>query len=495
MANPKSELPNYLTQSELVETTRANGGGVQVVNPISYGNKGIQDIVSQPDILQGIECAPYQFMDTVDKRYTYQTEDNDLGISTVQRYLGQKYAQKVIGQMPLVFFTPCEPVFMQDFSNEDKDRVLGYLTSGDGSGLNFIMDKNAQYYGVKYAYADYYNYVNLMLSSMAYYLGIHKDTIMIDGKPTELRYVNWANNTNSSFKSFFSSKENVMFFADSLSSVDLQFSNNTTQSSLASQINGFSDQVHELQFLLGGDESVIQSVIDTGIDSTSSISKAFTDALGTLGGGLVGSLADRGVNTILNGGKIIFPEIWADSQHDESYSLTFKLRSPDHDSLSIFLNILKPYCLLLALALPRSVEGNANAYRSPFLLKCSSRGIFNINMGIIDSLSVTKGEECQWNDDGLPTQMDVSISVKNLYSHLAMSGFKDNGYLVTNTQFQDFIANTAGLNVLQYNANIGEKINYDIYKLSEAFVSYPGRKYNEFSNAISNLIYNVAKRI
>ena len=104
----KSTLPNYMRATDLVETNLFAGGGTQVVNPVSYGQKDIMSKVGEPDILQGIECTPYQFMDSVDRRYVPNGNDkNDIGSSMSHRYLGQKYAQKVISQMPLVFFTSC----------------------------------------------------------------------------------------------------------------------------------------------------------------------------------------------------------------------------------------------------------------------------------------------------------------------------------------------------------------------------------------------------
>jgi len=491
MAN--TSLPNYMDKKSLIDSYyAAGGGGVQAINYKDY-NQTVANYMSSIDLLQGIECSPYQFMDTVDVRYNLNTSKNT---TTSFRYIGQKYAQKIMSQMPLVFFAPCEPVFMEDFDGNDKDRVISSLLDENNKGpLEFILDKNAQYYGVRYAYADYYNYVNIMLNSIAFYLGIQDETVTLNGESKKIKSIDWSNSTNDFFRTYFSAKENVIFFADSLTTIDLNFSNNTTTSSLASQINGYSEQVKELQFLLGSDDSTIANLYDATTESVSSISKSLSGVLGQLGGGIVGSLADKGVNTILNGGKVIFPEIWADSEHSESYSLNFKLRSPDHDSLSIFLNILKPYCLLLALTMPRTIVGNSNGYRSPFLVKCFSKGLFNINMGMVESLSVTKGDECQWNDDGLPTQMDISLSVKNLYSHLAMSGYESGDYFVTNSQFQDFLANTAGLNVVQFGANTGNRIDYKVYKLDTYVGGFVSRKFNQASQAITNLIYSVIKRI
>ena len=87
--------------------------------------------------------------------------------------------------------------------------------------------------------------------------------------------------------------------------------------------------------------------------------------------------------------------------------------------------------------------------------------MFNIDMGMITSLSVSKGAESQWNDDGLPTQIDITLQIDDLYSVLAMSGFEPVGLfhplrasnqltrIVNNTAYMDFLANMAGLNICQ----------------------------------------------
>ena len=213
---------------------------------------------------------------------------------------------------------------------------------------------------------------------------------------------------------------------DGLSQVSEQYSNDTTESSLASQINGFADTANEIKFLFGEKGGMIGSLYDSASEVTASITSSLSNVIGKLGGGIVESLADKGVNTILNGGKIIFPKIWSDSSAERSYSIDIKLRSPDHDSTSIFLNVLKPYCRILALTLPQLMDDNPNGYKSPFLVKGSCKGMFNIDMGMITSMSVTKGAECCWNDDGLPTQIDINITIEDLYSSLAMSGFGRN---------------------------------------------------------------------
>ena len=156
---------------------------------------------------------------------------------------------------------------------------------------------------------------------------------------------------NSSFKTFFSSKENIVFYLDGLDTVSESFSNETTQSSIASTINGFSDTAREVKFLFGENGNAMADLINSGSEITNNITSSLQGAVTNVAGGIIGSLSNKGVNTVLNGGKIIFPEVWSDSDFSRSYTIEIKLRSPDHDNLSIFLNIIKPYCKLLALAI------------------------------------------------------------------------------------------------------------------------------------------------
>ena len=65
-----------------------------------------------------------------------------------------------------------------------------------------------------------------------------------------------------------------------------------------------------------------------------------------------------------------------------------KLVSPSGDKLSIFLNILVPIYHLLGFCLPR--EATDQAYFSPFLIRAYYKGLFNVDMAIMPSLSVTK---------------------------------------------------------------------------------------------------------
>lgn len=389
----------------------------------------------------GVEGMPYQFHPTVDRRFA-GTWKHGAG-------MGRKYASKIFSRMPLLFLTPCTASFMQGFNASDKG-VIASAIFGNENVNSEIIEGTGMYYTGHMAYDEYWEYVNIMLRSVAYFLGINKEPFGPNG--SLLENADWAYETNYHYKNFFSSKESVIFYTDALTSVSKSFSNDYGASSIASQINSYSDQLNEIKFLLGSDASIASTVLGAADATTDSIANDVLAGLSgkALGGGIVQSLASDGVNTILNGGKIIFPDIWQDSHFSESYSVDCKFRSPDNDSVSIFLNVIKPYCKLLAFVMPHQDINNTHAYMAPFLCRASARGKFSVELGAISSLNATSGADCQWNDDGLPTQIDVSIDITNLYQSLAMSK-STNLYadVARNTAYMDFLGNMAGLNIVE----------------------------------------------
>ena len=436
--------------------------------------------------LNGVEAMPYQFLQSVDNRINGTK-------------IGRKYAEKIMNRMPLLFLTPCRPKALADFSKKDKDNIIQMLV--DNSLDEELISGTGKYYSTTFAYEEYYRYLNCMLSAVSAFLNIYDEKIIINGNKSSIGTFNWTKELNSSFKTFFSSAENIVFYLNEFNSISENFSNSTRESSIASQINGTSDEVNEIKFLLGENSGFLSRLANNTSKAVSSISSALSDIVGAVGGGIVGSLADEGINTIANGGKIIFPEIWSNSEYSRSYSLDIKLRSPDHDKLSIYLNILKPYCKILALCLPRVMESeelyDVNGYQSPFLVKAFSKGKFNIDMGMITGLSVNKGAECQWNDDGLPTQIDITLDIAELYSVLAMSGFDNNlirfdknikrtMQIVNNTAYMDFLANMAGLNV--GTMDVGKRIRMFFYLTKANLSLAPSMKYTEFEQIVSRII-------
>jgi len=140
--------------------------------------------------------------------------------------------------------------------------------------------------------------------------------------------------------------------------------------------------------------------------------------------------------------------VWSDSTFERGYNLTFKLFSPYGDRLSIFENIYIPFIMLLAMALPKQI-GTAS-YITPFFIRAFAKGLFSCELGIITSLSVSKGEDM--NDrtfEGYPRSMTVSLNIKDLTPKLSLS--LDGGVFgvisAKNVGFKEYLFNLANIDL------------------------------------------------
>jgi hypothetical protein len=456
--------------------------------------------------LNGIFGVPYQFMDDVDPRLE-KSKNNNNG-------LGAIYSERIFTHMPLLFLTPCKQKFMPEFTKEDQSKVLDSLLSGNADAANSISG-NGRYYTTDFDAEQYYGYVNTMCREVACFLGIGDVKLPISNQP--LKRIDWGTIRNSKFNNTLQTKDSVLFYLDGGATMDDSFSNSTTESALASTINGMADQVNELKFLLG-ESSAASALMELGNMVSSGVSGAMSGIFGgnssELMGGMLADLSSNGIKTIVSGGKILFPKIWSNSEFDRSYNFNIKLRSPDHDSLSIYLNILVPYLHALAFVLPKQSNASLNGYVSPFLLRAYCKGFFNIDCGMVTSLSVSRGAEAQWNDDGLPTQMDISMTIEDLYSGLSMTSMNDVGdsdglvsgiwngikgaaggnvvAVVKNTAMVDYLANLAGLNVAE--EPLGRRVTLATFLLSSTVPETGHRIWSRFGEEGAKWFYNTFYR-
>ena len=186
-----------------------------------------------------------------------------------------------------------------------------------------------------------------------------------------------------------------------------------------------------------------------------------TDFFSSMATGVAGSLdLTGGVEMLMGAGFLDVPEIWNSSQFNKSYNFDFQLRSPYGDPISIFYSLYIPLIMLICGAFPRSV--GQNAYTSPFLVRAYCQGMFSVPLGIIDSISIKRGNaEYGWaNASGamLPTEIDVSMTIKDLspVMHLAIAdgSIAENikawfSILGQNSTFQEYMLTLSGVNIAQ----------------------------------------------
>ena len=433
---------------------------MQFVNT-EYGNVMSNDAVTDTLLisdLNGVWGIPYQFPESVDP----PLDENDSSRIT----FGYFYADRIINRMPLLIMSPGKVSFMKSYKDGQKTAILDALaSSGDGNSQTVIGDflsKPGKYYTFEYDQASYWEYVDAMNHACAVYLGIDDVEVSLNGKRGKLGSFHWKDCSNNKFDSLLNSNESyVCFYADAETTKSESFSNSTQKSQLADSVNSMSDVAKEVMFLMGahGEADVVSWIQEQSGNINNIINDIGDIANDLLGGSTVVKELSKEFATIATGGKLIFPEIWSDSEFTQSLDVKIKLRCPCPNKVSWFLDILAPINMLIALTLPRTPYGknilgedysgnpSANGYFSPFLVRAFYKGLFNCDMGIITDLSFSKGKEGSWTIDGLPSEVDVDITIKDLYNVMAMTNNNQPTEFLNNTTFLNYLANSCGISI------------------------------------------------
>jgi hypothetical protein len=236
------------------------------------------------------------------------------------------------------------------------------------------------------------------------------------------------------------------------------FTNGVAPSMIEGLMNQASDYAKEIGFLLSsgiGSDARSQEKLREQIDN---ISKGVTG-----GNGILSRLLS-GASTIISGANIAFPELWKTSNFGRSYNIDMTFKTPYGNKKSIFMDILVPMAHWICLAAPRMMT--VNTYGNPFLCKFFIPGFCSVDMGIVENLTITKGGDGScWSADGLPTEVNLSVSIKDLYTQLSMHRINavsptDIYNFVWNTNLLDYLMVQTGLNMRQSEA----KTKIDILK-------------------------------
>lgn len=403
--------------------------------------------------INGIMGVPYQFDTEIDIPY-------ETGAT-----VGRKYMEKILSVMPVMFVTPGEPVFMDGYGKDAKkkmvDKLLNnfiteHLSEGgvddEGSTLDELAgNDDGRYYSFGSQFAEYCKYANMALRVLAQFMNIgHVKIPTANGGKTRLRNVRVQDLLSNSFRKAFAADSVIPFYLDAETSITENFSNDTTESILSQTANQGSEIARQIQFVAGSHDpgGIVGAVKDAVSGAGDSLLNTGADLMNNLGSSVFGNgLINRvtsELTTIVTGGKIVFPEMWNSSSYSKSYNITMKLRSPDPDPVSIFLNIYAPIILWVSMAAPRQVGNSANSYASPFLVRCTYKSIFNVDLGIVQSLDITTGGEDKWNALGQPTQAEITVTIKDLYSTMFIS--KGAG-IINNTAQMDYLALKAGVDM------------------------------------------------
>lgn len=472
---PKTILPlNKISRSVESENIDEIDSLDQESMTYLYDNgKDLSKIESKPNNLRGIFGVPYQYDDISDPSY----EDSSNSI-------GWKFYNTYITRSPLLYLTPVKPKFMPGFSKDDKNNLLTAIFNNDESALSLFLNDSksgARYFSTKFATKEYYDRFDTLARALAMYLGIGDIVIPGLGKLRTGFFENYISSSSKGVSSYFGDKNTLIYYVESINTITETHSNETTQSKLEGQLNSVSDIVNEISFIGGAATGGLPSFIENPIENVGSLVNDFIGKFGVLG-----KRVSEALNAISKGGKLILPEIWSNSDFSFTGGNTFniKLVAQNPCKLGWFFDIGLPYMSLVALVSPHNIDNNS--YSSPFMVKAYCKSSISMDMGIISSLEIKKGDIGKWTVDGLPTEVEITIDIKNLYSSMSIS--RSTSELSTNSFCLDYLANIAGVNI---NKPSFER-TVELFKVGlnetfspRMFSRYIGLKLEELSNNLT----------
>ena len=495
-----SETSNSPAPAENAETTSSSDGLDQAIYNMLNSIK-IEDTLESHSRVFGM---PFQFTDVADYRPT-----------TSQNY-GRKYIENIIAEAPIVYFTPGLPNYMPDVDEEVKEAMDNYIKNKaagnkvSNEAVAEILNTEARYYDFIAAYADYSRYVNMLCRVCAIYMGLndHSKYTVPGTAGAYYETYDWGKWATASYNpksdsdkgdgltgifdglsdisdkvkdDIFGDYKYLRMYVDPSMSFNESNSNNSTQSQVAGLFDTLEGIVKEIGFFSNG-----SGILDGAVTNVQNIGTSTIDAAnGVLDPNVSAGLSKvlGSASHVITGSNVIFPELWSDSAYNKSYSFTINLVSPYGDIESIYLNIIVPMMHLLALSMPR--QTSANSFGSPFLVKVFAKGWFSCELGMVDSISIEKVAQ-SYNVHGLPNEVKITISVKDLYTNLMIAKSSTPKLFFSNQGLIEFLAVTCGLNLTE--GNLGTKIDTIIKTLLNSLSDIPSNMYDNIIQEIRNLI-------
>lgn len=448
---------------------------------------------------------PHQFLESTDGR-----------LSGYNVNIGYEFFNKIYLERPIVTLMPGKMLYLPNYKNRDK-QLFGSLSieasdnqaSKDALAELISEEAESRYYDFTSDYVAYMNYVNLMCRVAAVYLRLDEPNPVTGEKRTapdggKYSTYDWKKyhsvsgytdkfedsnkNILSHIADFFKTLKDdllvgqrsyVNFYIDPNTSVNESIGNTTQASQLEGLFDSTEGIVKEAQMLIN---SVGGNTITDIVDSATG---AVADLANTATLGLFSDMIGLG-KEVLHGSNLVYPEIWTDSEYGKSFSIQINLASPYGDTESIYLNILVPMFHALCLALPR--QSSANSFNSPFLIRGYCQGWFSIDMGMVDSITIDKGPEQSWNVQGLPTQVKITLSIKELYGNLMMSPSTKPSYFFANQGLIDYLGCTCGVDMTM--PNIYFKFNLVAALISGNLQTIPANTYYKLTENFRNWVKN-----
>lgn len=353
---------------------------------------------------------------------------------------GVVYEDTFESDLPVVFITPGKPkVNRRLFGSSETggifnlgnaaNNILNGLTGNLFSMVGLASYKDSRFISFKADYSTYYKYVQTTLQYIHASMGM-------SGTFDYSKYLDISGNNG------------LAFYASKGTSISESSNNEYQQSDVAREANAKQYEIREKKMLATtGQDGILKEIASFFKDTIRDLTQDIP-----IIGGLVGALVEN-----LDGSQLSYPDNWANSTFDRSYSLEFRFYSPYGDPESIMKYVYVPFISLISLGLP--LQDSYYSYRQPFLVRMSCPGRFECECGVIRGLTIERGSEQTWTAEGLPREIIVRMTVSDLYPSLMLS--RNNGLLKYNIGLTSYIECMAGIRYDQLNfvKRVGRKLN------------------------------------
>jgi len=234
------------------------------------------------------------------------------------------------------------------------------------------------------------------------------------------------------------------FKVDYSGSISESFTNSTGEISTKGTLKSIAQKSRDVKFSMSGG-NVLGDTIKDAVGYAKDVLFGALDSV-TFG-------ASNVLQSLLGGGYIDIPKKWEDSSVSfPQINYSIQLISPYGNAFSQLQNIYIPLAMLLAGALPQAT-GRAS-YTSPFLCSLFNKGKQNIKLGMITSLTITRGtSNLPFNKYKQALALDVSFTVTD-FSEVMSAPVSSSIFnvfspeLQDDTKFADYIATIASRDLL-----------------------------------------------
>lgn len=197
----------------------------------------------------------------------------------------------------------------------------------------------------------------------------------------------------------------VILAVDHVGTVSESFSNNVGEIGTAGKIKSLSSGARDIRFNLAGG-NVLGDTIKDGIDSIKNVLAGTLDSV-TMG-------LSNVIQTLTGNGYADIPKKWESSDVTlSSVTYNMELRRTYNTPLSTLRDELIPLAVMINSVAPLAT--GKSSHTSPYLCELFCKGVQNIKMGMVTSVTISRGVgNLKYDRQNRPLGIDISFTVTDL---------------------------------------------------------------------------------